>query len=150
MPAIRNPMKYLCTEESRIKRLYYGDIYRSTFSVSGTKQAWDILNIRIPFDPDKEAYFMRRFNLDRSELPSFYKSFERAIINHHKVMAALNAAESENVAKSVVQYKSVNTFPIVTNKGRTIGTDYYFIMEPMESFVGSDQMKPSEIRLFEG
>ena len=63
----RNPMKYLCTEESRVKRLYYGDIYRSTFSVSGYKQAWDILNIRIPFDPDKEAYFMRRFNFSRED-----------------------------------------------------------------------------------
>lgn len=134
-------LKRLCTDENRIKDTYYGSIYRASFTLLGEKADWDIFHIGIPFDPQKEAELLRRFGLERDELPGFYGNFEKAVVRHIKITKSLNTLSIPAIQKSLVEYKSVQYFPRKNKEGRQVGQDFYFISKPMESFVGTDIIK---------
>ena len=133
-----NNLKQLCTESNKIKETYYGSIHRASFSINGEKGMWDILQISIPFSPQKEAELMRRFEISRNELPEFYGYFEKAVVRHSSLVHELNEIEIPAIGKSIVSYKTVKYFPRLSGDGSQIGQDFYFITEPMDCFVGSD------------
>ena len=133
-----NTIKLLCTESNKVKDTYYGSIHRANFSINGEKGEWDILQISIPFSPQKEAELMRRFELDRNDLPEFYGYFEKAVVRHSSLVHELNETGITAIAKSIVSYKTVKYYPRLSGDGTQIGQDFYFITEPMDCFVGSD------------
>ncbi len=133
-----NTLKQLCTDENKIKDVYYGSIHRAVFSINKEKGEWDILQISIPFSPLKEAELMRRFGMDRSELPTFYANFEKAVVRHSSLIQALHDTDNSAIQKSIVSYKSVQYFPRIASDGRQIGQDFYFITSPLDIFVGSN------------
>ena len=136
--ASENNLKLLCTEENKIRDTYYGSVFRANFSINGEKGDWDILQISIPFSPMKEAELMRRFGIDREDLPAFYASFEKAVVRHSTLIKELNATEQDSIRRSIVEYKTVKYYPRMSRDGTQIGQDFYFITVPMESFVGTD------------
>lgn len=137
-----NPFIQLCKETNRIKETYYGTVYRATFTLNGEKADWDIFYIGIPFDPQKEAELLRRFGMEREELPAFYGSFEKAVVRHINTAKALKDLGIPAIQKSMVEYRSVQYFPRMNKEGKQVGQDFYFITYPMESFVGTDIVKP--------
>ena len=138
MPDTNDPLKKLCSDANIIGETYYGTIYRAVFTLNGEKAEWDICHIGIPFSPRKEAEMMRRFSLDRKDLPSFYGNFEKAAVRHINLIKALNATGIPGVLKSIVEYRSVQYYPRVSREGVQIGQDFYLISTPMEPFVGTD------------
>ena len=138
MPDTNDPLKKLCSDANIIGETYYGTIYRAVFTLNGEKAKWDICHIGIPFSPRKEAELMRRFSLDRKDLPSFYGNFEKAAVRHINLIKALNATGIPGVLKSIVEYRSVQYYPRVSREGVQIGQDFYLISTPMEPFVGTD------------
>ena len=138
MPDTNDPLKKLCSDANIIGETYYGTIYRAVFTLNGEKAEWDICHIGIPFSPRKEAEMMRRFSLDRKDLPSFYGNFEKAAVRHINLIKALNATGIPGVLKSIVEYRSVQYYPRVSREGVQIGQDFYLISPPMEPFVGTD------------
>ena len=140
MPDARqNTLKNLCTEKNIIRETYYGTTYRATFSIEGESKPWDIMHVRIPFAPVKEAEFMRRFGVERENLGAFYKAFAKALLNHVMLAKATNdVKESDALRKSIVSYKAIQSFKRYDATGKPDGTDLYMITDPMDSFVGSD------------
>ena len=138
MPDTNDPLKKLCSDANIIGETYYGTIYRAVFTLNGEKAEWDICHIGIPFSPRKEAEMMRRFSLDRKDLPAFYGNFEKAAVRHINLIKALNATGIPGVLKSIVEYRSVQYYPRVGREGVQIGQDFYLISTPMEPFVGTD------------
>jgi len=138
MPDTNDPLKKLCSDVNIIGETYYGTIYRAVFTLNGEKAEWDICHIGIPFSPRKEAEMMRRFSIDRKDLPAFYGNFEKAAVRHINLIKALNATGIPGVLKSIVEYRSVQYYPRVNREGVQIGQDFYLISNPMEPFVGTD------------
>lgn len=137
-----NTIQPLCTPENIVRECYYGTTYRASFTVGEENRVWDILYIEIPFSPVKEAELLRRFHMKSEDLGSFYRDFTKAVRNQahfSKGMTADTAAES--LRKSVVSYKSVQTFKKYDENGQVKGTDVYMISEPMESFTNSEGLQ---------
>ena len=99
-----NTIKLLCTESNKVKDTYYGSIHRANFSINGEKGEWDILQISIPFSPQKEAELMRRFELDRNDLPEFYGYFEKAVVRHSSLVHELNETGITAIAKTGIHF----------------------------------------------
>ena len=138
MPSLKNALKKLCSDANIIKETYYGSSHRASFTLNGEKSEWDIFHIGIPFSPKKEAELMRRFGLERNDLPSFYGYFEKAVVRHINLVKALNESGIPAIRKSIIEYRSVQYYPRVNQEGRQTGQDFYFISRPMEDFVGTD------------
>lgn len=138
MPDLKDALKKLCNDTNIVKETYYGSSHRASLSLNGEKAEWDIFHIGIPFSPKKESELMRRFGLDREDLPGFYGSFEKAVVRHITLMKALHDSGMPEILKSVVEYKSVQYYPRINTEGKQIGQDFYLISQPMEDFVGSD------------
>lgn len=138
MSDLKDALKKLCNDTNIVKETYYGSSHRASLSLNGEKAEWDIFHIGIPFSPKKESELMRRFGLDREDLPGFYGSFEKAVVRHITLMKALRDSGMPEILKSVVEYKSVQYYPRINTEGKQIGQDFYLISQPMEDFVGSD------------
>ena len=138
MSDLKNALNKLCQESNTVKETYYGSSHRAVFTLNGEKAEWDIFHIGIPFEPQKEAELMRRFGIERVDLPEFYGSFEKAVVRHINLSQALNATGIPAIRRSVTEYRSVQYYPRLDGSGRQIGQDFYFISSPMENFVGTD------------
>lgn len=138
MSDLKNALKKICQESNTIKETYYGSSHRAAFTLNGEKAEWDIFHIGIPFEPQKEAELMRRFGIERADLPEFYGNFEKAVVRHINLTKALYATGIPAIRRSVAEYRSVQYYPRVDSSGRQIGQDFYFISKPMENFVGTD------------
>ncbi len=138
MSDLKNALKKLCQESNTVKETYYGSAHRSIFTLNGEKAEWDVFHIGIPFDPQKEAELMRRFGLNRADLPTFYGSFEKSVVRHINLTKAMNATGIPSIRRSVIDYRSVQYYPRINGEGYQIGQDFYFISKPMENFVGTD------------
>lgn len=138
MSDLKNALKKLCLESNTVKETYYGSSHRSVFTLNGEKAEWDVFHIGIPFDPQKEAELMRRFGLNRTDLPIFYGSFENSVVRHINLTKAMNATGIPAIRRSVTDYRSVQYYPRLDREGHQIGQDFYFISRPMENFVGTD------------
>ena len=136
--ASENTLKLLCSETNKIRDTYYGSVYRASFSINGEKGDWDILQISIPLSPLKEAELMRRFGIDREDLPAFYAGFEKAVVRHSDLIKNLNATGQDSIRRSIVEYKTIKYYPRMSRDGKQIGQDFYFVTVPMDSFVGTD------------
>ena len=137
--AVKNTLQPLCTEKNIVRETYYGTTHRATFTLGGVNKQWDILHISIPFTPLKEAELMRRFGIERDQLPAFYHEFSKSILNHVTLAkAVVENAEADTLKKSIVSYQAIQTFRKTGNDGKSIGSDLYFITEPMESFIGTE------------
>lgn len=138
MSDLKNALKQLCRESNIISETYYGTSYRAVFTLNGEKAEWDIFHIGIPFEALKEAELMRRFGMERADLPSFYGHFEKAVVRQINLTKALNATGLPAIMRSVIDYRSVQYYPRMSGNGQQTGQDFYFISRPMESFVGTD------------
>ena len=137
-----NSLQLLCTESNIVRELYYGTTYRASFTIGEENGTWDILHIAIPFSPIKESAFMRRFHVNRERIDDYYKEFSRAVHNHVLLSKALTEEQGiDSLKRSIVAYKTVQTFTRSDIQGNTIGTDIYLISEPMETFVNSESFQ---------
>ena len=137
-----NSLQLLCTESNIVRELYYGTTYRASFAIGEENGTWDILHIAIPFSPIKESAFMRRFHVNRERMDDYYKEFSRAVHNHVLLSKALTEEQGiDSLKRSIVAYKTVQTFTRSDMQGNTIGTDIYLISEPMETFVDSESFQ---------
>ena len=147
--ASENTLKLLCSETNKIRDTYYGSVYRASFSINGEKGDWDILQISIPLSPLKEAELMRRFGIDREDLPAFYAGFEKAVVRHSDLIKNLNATGQDSIRRSIVEYKTVKYYPRMSRDGKQIGQDFYFVTVPMDSFVGTDIFREQGAYLYD-
>lgn len=147
--ASENTLKFLCSETNKIRDTYYGSVYRASFSINGEKGDWDILQISIPLSPLKEAELMRRFSIDREDLPAFYARFEKAVVRHSDLIKNLNATGQDSIRRSIVEYKTIKYYPRMSRDGNQIGQDFYFVTVPMDSFVGTDIFREQGAYLYD-
>ena len=140
---VQNTLQPLCTSRNIVRETYYGTTHRAAFSISGENKQWDILHISIPFSPQKEAEFMRRFNVSREDLGNFYHEFSKNILNHVRMAKETVGKEDspEALKKSIISYKAIQSFKKFDADGKPSGTDLYLVTEPMDSFVGSPTFK---------
>lgn len=140
MPKQNNALEAVCTPGNKVRETYYGDTYRAKISIKSVCQdkLCDILHISIPFSPEKEVLFMQRFDVSREELPTFYRAFAKAVLNHTTLIKELNDIDKPTVQKAMLSYLTIQSIPKLDRDGKQYGSDLYLITEPMESFIGSD------------
>ena len=140
MPKQNIAFQAVCTPGNKVRETYYGDTYRAKISIKSVCQdkLCDTLHISIPFSPEKEVLFMQRFDVSREELPTFYRAFAKAVLNHTTLIKELNDIDKPTVQKAMLSYLTIQSIPKLDRDGKQYGSDLYLITEPMESFVGSD------------
>ena len=115
MPKQNNAFQAVCTPGNKVRETYYGDTYRAKISIKSVCQdkLCDILHISIPFSPEKEVLFMQRFDVSREELPTFYRAFAKAVLNHTALIKELNDIDMPTVDSKTGQgWKTVRIRPV--------------------------------------
>lgn len=142
-----NVYQKACEVGQLVHSTYYSDTFRTELTIDGKQQLYDVMHIEIPFSPAKEALLMQRFDIAREDLPEYYKSFQKSVANNAKLSQAIQATENPTLMKSFVPYIAVKSFKKTDKEGKRIGSDVYFISEPMNNFVGSEHFNPGNLTL---
>ena len=130
--------KALCTEANMIRHNYYSTTHRVNCTVDGKTGEWDLIHIELPFSPQMEVEYMRRFGISREKLPGFYRSFSSALSNHLQINKALcNEAASGKELRSPISYKLIKVFSSGKEDAEKDRKDVYLITEPMTGLMDS-------------
>lgn len=137
----QHKLSSVCIKKRCVKSTYYSDTYRAKFTISGINRIWDVTHISIPFEREKEESLLKKFEIKREDLPSFYENLKVHIKKEIDLLKKLSDLNDENIKNNIIEYVYTDIYEEEQN------TSFYLVSYPHSPIIGSAYIKENEVTL---